>query len=701
MTALAALVSLLHFDVKKASYSEYNAAECTIDATVIRASYDTINFDGYEIAVNSINGEDNKHYAILNCNYDSVLMPGYRFTAKVTGNTEFENSDGIFNEKITSDADGIFITYTSTDENSVVISEEDVFDVRISFARLNTKISNIFTYGIDGEAGELSSALLLGNRHLLSNELVRDFSRAGVAHILALSGMHMSIIMGALMFLLKHLRIKHSYIAVIMSVISVFYLILTGMSVSATRSVIMLLIVYISILLCAEPDPLTSLGIAGTVIVLISPGTIVDAAFWMSFSATLGILVYLPAFKDYIERALLSFPRFKLFWKILSKVLIAIAVGFFAMVPLLIVFCVTTKELALFSIISSAIMSPIAAAVILLSLLFLPLHTVPFFSALISDIIEFLYRLMADYCASISDMHGAVMSLNYSFAVLFALLLLGCVLWSMITETSNPLRALTPFAVVAIVFFSVIGIYEYSLRNSVNVKYLNCSSTADMLVISSERDAIICDVGNGSNTSYNKALDELYKARVTEIRAVMLTRYANAYNSSLFELFGSEKVREIWLPMPETEDEYYKMRTVVDKARLFDVDTYIYEDGDTFSLFTYVDIEAHRDYLERSSVPMSLITVSTRSERTTYLSPAYNESEELSAAADNFLQRSQFIIFGNRGPKTKTVYSIPTSRKNEIAVFADKTVAAYFDHESNSFLPCYLAPEEFEINMEK
>jgi hypothetical protein len=244
-------------------------------------------------------------------------------------------------------------------------------------------------------------------------------------------------------------------------------------------------------------------------------------------------------------------------------------------------------------------------------------------------------------------------------------------------------------------------IYEASVEKYVKVEYINASSKADMLVISNSRETVICDIGNGSNSSYFAVANELYDARVTEIRAVMLTRYAYAYHSSLTDLFSSYKVREVWLPKPINEKEYYHMLSVADDAERYGVDVYIYEDGDSMSLFSHTSISAFRGKIERSEVPISIVSINTRTDRTTYLSPAYNECDALSGLADEYIQRSNCVIFGNKGPVIKEKFVLPDGRKTDAAVFADRTIAAYYGSYDKTYVSTYLAEDSFTINLIK
>ena len=695
------LISLVYFNINAISFEEYYGQEHTITATVTDEIYDSGNLSAYKIKVETLDGKRNPHTAELKCYYNASFVVGDRFeTTAIAGNTE-EEYPTRYNTQLSSLSDGVFITYSSYDEGAVRLLDSKAPGISVIFSKINSYFSRILTSSISGEEGKLASAILLGNRDLLSDMTSRDFSRAGVSHILAISGLHMSILMGTFMMLLKKLRVKTKIIAVVMIFLSLSYLALTGFSVSATRSVIMLSIVYLSMLASVPSDPLTSLSVAGVIIVLISPGSILDAGFWMSFSATFGILSYMPAHKKFTDNLILSMPGFKSFLKIPMSILSVLASGVFAIIPLIIVMCIFIREMSVFSVLSSALLSLPTAFLIILSLIFIPLSKIPYVSYVIAQAIRAIAGFMLSYCAKISNVNGAMVSINYSFSYIFAAILVLALLFSLIFKFRNPFISLIPYIAALLIFVGAITTYEFSTKDTVKISYLNCSSTADMIVISNQRDAIICDIGNGSNKSFNIALNEVYNARATEIRAVMLTHYENSYPSSLYKLFSTIKVWELWLPTPQTEEDYNVMIPIVEKANRADVKVYTFTTDSTLSAFSFVNIELKLDKIARSKEEIVLLTVYGRKDRFTYASPAFNESNLLDDA-NRYFGKSDYVVFGNKGAKTHCTYSIPENTGISAIAFADNIRAANFEQSNNSAdIQYFLVPEKIDFFFEK
>jgi hypothetical protein len=253
----------------------------------------------------------------------------------------------------------------------------------------------------------------------------------------------------------------------------------------------------------------------------------------------------------------------------------------------------------------------------------------------------------------------------------------------MIKKSRYIFTSLIPFALTAVFFVGAMYVYNYSERDIVSVYYSNASSTSDMLVISSNGESIICDIGSGSNNSYYSVTDAVSEARSTEIRAIVLSRYTRRHISSLYNIFTTEKVRELWIPYPYNAEDYYKMALIVEYAEQYGVAVRVYQDGEVLHIFEDTELTLHSYHIERSVTAISLISIETPKERLVYCSPAFNETRpEQVEEISQILSGSDYIIFGNKGPKTKTEYSIPPENKVSLIAFSDEMRAAYYIESS-------------------
>lgn len=192
-------------------------------------------------------------------------------------------------------------------DSSVKITgrEDSSFGYRIHLLR--EKISSIiYKYFIDWHAA-FSEQLLIGTRGELESEISDAFRKSGMSHILAISGMHMVIIVELfekifrVILRKKGLR-KAKYILMI-AVISI-YMVIGGLGMSVLRSGFMLISHYISKLFFSGSKSLDNLGIAVAAVLLIDPLASCDIGFLMSVSSCCAIYIFAPPFKTKISELL-------------------------------------------------------------------------------------------------------------------------------------------------------------------------------------------------------------------------------------------------------------------------------------------------------------------------------------------------------------------------------------------------------------
>lgn len=699
MIFLAFTSSFIYYDRSYGKYAEIYDKQCMVDATVTSVRYESNFAAEYEISVDAINGREDDFKAILECGYSGALRIGDKIAVNALANPLPDDNSSKFSERADAISNAIFVIFASDEESQLsVIEYTDNGGAGATLQGINRRLSDILTGNIEGEAGNLSSALLLGNKSLLTSQAKRDFRRVGASHILALSGMHMSIIMGFAMFLLRHVFKRRSLVIVILSIFAVFYLALTGFSVSATRSVIMLLMVYIAFLVSGVPDSLTSLSFAGFLIVITAPGAILDAGFWMSFSATFGILVFVSALNDKFQARLdkCDSKRELKIRNFFYSIILSVVTCFAALIPLIIVMCIFIKEISVLSVLSSLVLSIPTGAVILMSLLLLPLATIPYVSELLVWGIRNVAGFMLGYCSKLSDMDGIVYSLNYPFATAMAIVLGIALFYCFISRHKRKILSLVPFLTCLAVFIGVMCVYEDINKDSLNAAYINASQKSDIIVLSDERSVVICDISNGSKKAYGLALDEVYESRATEIDAILITRYTNAHIATFYDVFAENKVRAVWAPYPESSDEQYKLERLYYVAKQNGVDVYLYENGERLRAFGSVVIEHSRDYIGRSAVPIDLLGIFTGRECLTYVSPAFNECK-LYGKAEYYISESKYVIFGGRGPNVKQSYGIESTEKVRTVAFANENLVACFDMPESRLISYFLVDKEAEM----
>lgn len=145
---------------------------------------------------------------------------------------------------------------------------------------IGSAIDNMYSL----ENAGILKAMLLGDKKYLSDDIKIIYKNAGIYHILAISGLHISIIAAILMLLFK--KPRHSII-IILSLWA--YCIFTGMSASTVRAVIMMSVFLIGRILKRRYDIISSLCFSAVILLIANPMYIKDCGFLFSYFSVAGI----------------------------------------------------------------------------------------------------------------------------------------------------------------------------------------------------------------------------------------------------------------------------------------------------------------------------------------------------------------------------------------------------------------------------
>ncbi|WP_308909971.1 ComEC/Rec2 family competence protein [Pseudokordiimonas caeni] len=182
----------------------------------------------------------------------------------------------------------------------VRVTEADGGGMARQVERWRSRIAQDLQSLMPGQAGALAAALLVGIRGGLDQATLDAMRDAGLAHMLAISGLHMGIIAGGAFLLFEllavaipgfaHHILPRKVAAVMGMLVATAYLILSGMGIPTIRAYIMVMIGFTAVLANRRALSLRSLAIAALVIVAIDPAAISSAGFQMSFAATAGLV---------------------------------------------------------------------------------------------------------------------------------------------------------------------------------------------------------------------------------------------------------------------------------------------------------------------------------------------------------------------------------------------------------------------------
>ena len=171
---------------------------------------------------------------------------------------------------------------------------------RIQVERVRAKILNRLEQHLSGDAAGIAAALIIGERGLLSRDAVVSLRDAGLAHILAISGLHMALVAGGVFWVvarglawfpplaLRHPLYKWGAAAALLAAVA--YLLLSGASIATKRAFLMVLVGMLALLSERSVISTRNVALAALATLALWPQTLLSAGFQMSFAATLALV---------------------------------------------------------------------------------------------------------------------------------------------------------------------------------------------------------------------------------------------------------------------------------------------------------------------------------------------------------------------------------------------------------------------------
>ena len=176
-----------------------------------------------------------------------------------------------------------------------------------AIAELRFNVGQLIRLSLSGDSGGLAAALIVGDRSGISKSMAEDLRKSGLAHILAISGLHMALISATVILGLRalfsfapaivlHKPVK-KWASCAALCVSAIYLLLSGAGVSTQRAFIMISIMLLAVLFDRRALTMRNVAIAALVVLIIAPQAVLSPGFQMSFSAVAALIACYEAMK--------------------------------------------------------------------------------------------------------------------------------------------------------------------------------------------------------------------------------------------------------------------------------------------------------------------------------------------------------------------------------------------------------------------
>lgn len=414
---------------------------------------------------------------------------------------EVEFSSNLSSVYASDKSDGFFISGFANNCEIVETVKKPFYYKAI---KLRKYIIDTFNDNLPESVSAIPAAMITGNKQNLSDKFYSQIKYDGMAHVLAVSGFHISIICFTLVELMRKLTLskKLSYTVGLLSVIILAAV--AGFSGSVMRAAIMYAVIVASQIFSRKGDSLNSLGLAATAILIYNPYNLFDLSFLLSGMGTLGIiLIAVPItyrIDSWERKDTFPFRTLKYFLKI---IVISVSATLF------------TMPISLYSFGFVSIIGPIVNLVLtipiyflmIISLLALIFSKVPYISTVLFFVVEILSKVFKTVISFFAGFkYGGFYSHDECVYILIAVAALLSVITYIFRKRRYTVRIVS--LVFALCFVaSVIGQSAINILKT-QVYVIDSKTNPSMVLIRGEHAAVI---GTGNGTSSVSEIEDILK----------------------------------------------------------------------------------------------------------------------------------------------------------------------------------------------
>ncbi|MBQ7740811.1 MAG: ComEC/Rec2 family competence protein, partial [Eubacterium sp.] len=411
---------------------------------------------------------------------------------------------------------GIYLVATLEDYTV----SEDMFNAPLrAILHLRHDIIQTLLTSVQGDEGALSAAVLIGDKASLSERVYNAFTFAGASHLMAVSGLHITVITTFIYYVLKFFRINSRISSAVCCVFTGVYILLAGSTGSVRRAGIMMLVLLFGDIIGRKADTLNSLGFA-VFLMCFNPFCVSDVGAVLSVLAVLSLITLYPVlYEPTVEGNINYFKR---------SVIISFCVCVFTMPAMFLFFGYVSFN----SLISNIVMVPLGAASTVMSLFTYIFCKIGLFGGFIAMLDRLFNKLLIYICTLISN----ITALNFSMNKYFGIVIAAALMIIALCYIMHNKKLLKTAGIISSVFV-IASIISFSLMSANNAEVF--ITRGDASVIKYKNRTVVYNVND--NLDYNDVKNYLKRERA-DIDLLIDCDGGNAYTYKLCNAFSVEKV---------------------------------------------------------------------------------------------------------------------------------------------------------------
>lgn len=508
-----------------------------------------------------------------------------------------------------------------------------------------------------------AKALLLGDKTGLRYETSLSFRLTGLSHLVAVSGLHVSILFA----LVYHLAGKRRYLAGLIGIpVVLLFAAVAGFTPSVTRAAIMQVIMMLALMIRREYDPPTALSFAVLMMLIVNPLVIASAGFQMSVSSVAGIHLLYGNLKKRI-RAGLKLPKGKIANAAASSLALSTSASLLT-VPLMAYYYGTVS---LVSLIANLIVVPVISVIFYgIMLVCLAGAVQPAVGALFGRAVSLFVRYVFEATEFLSELPLAAVYTQSVYIVFWLILCYGLFTGLLLMKAERIWPAVC-CGVLGLCLSLTVSFAE-PLLDDYRVTVLDVGQ-GQCVILQSRGSTFLVDCGGDyDQDAGDKAAERLLSMGISRIDGLILTHYDRDHVGGVTYLAQRIGIDRVYLPQTaDTDGLLSGLLTATEDSEQ------IWLDSDMEISFGACVIRIFAPEKEKTGNE-SCAAVLFRSEKyDTLITGDMNAARERQLLATGELTDLEVLIVGHHGSKTSTSAELVYGTAPDLAIISVGADNAY------------------------
>ena len=382
---------------------------------------------------------------------------------------------------------------------------------------------------LSSEDAAIMKAMLFGNKGEIDSETKELFTKNGIAHILAISGLHISFLAMSLYKLLRKFGIKLRISAIISEILIILYGVMVGFPISAFRAIFMFSLFLASRTIKRSYDMLTAMSLSLIILIISYPPRLFDTGLIMSFLAVLGV----GFFGDSYLRNIWKVPDF----------IQSIFISVWILLCTLPVMAVSYYEVPIYSLALNLLVIPLMSLLLTCGVILVICPISSVVTARIIGLILYSYKGACAYLENSGIGRINIGAPDTAQVVVYYFLLVLAVWWPLIHIRFNDIGPLRRNIVTGMIV--VLALFLFCVRpcRGLDVYMLDVGQGDCMVIRNDNKNVYIIDGGSSSvkKVGEYRIIPCLKWMGVNEIEAVFITHPDSDHMNGLIELLAKQR----------------------------------------------------------------------------------------------------------------------------------------------------------------